>query len=42
MWIWLVLLYGLLKGFREICKKKALKTSTTIEELLINTCVTFL
>ena len=42
MWIWLVLLYGLLKGFREICKKKALKTSPSIEVLLIYTCVSFL
>ena len=42
MWIWLVLLYGLLKGCREICKKKALKTSPSIEVLLIYTCVSFL
>ena len=25
MWIWLVLLYGVLKGVREIVKKKALE-----------------
>lgn len=42
MWIWLVLLYGLLKGLREICKKKALQTSPSIEVLLIYTCVSFL
>lgn len=42
MWIWLVLLYALLKGCREICKKKALKTSPSIEVLLIYTCVSFL
>ncbi len=42
MWIWLVLLYGLLKGCREICKKKALLTSSSIEVLLIYTCVSFL
>lgn len=42
MWIWLVLLYGLLKGCREICKKKALQTSSSIEVLLIYTCVSFL
>ncbi len=42
MWIWLVLLYGLLKGCREICKKKALLTSSAIEVLLIYTCVSFL
>ena len=42
MWIWLVLLYGILKGCREICKKKALQTSPSIEVLLIYTCVSFL
>ncbi|MCR4651011.1 MAG: EamA family transporter [Lachnospiraceae bacterium] len=42
MWIWLVLLYGLLKGCREVCKKKALQTSPSIEVLLIYTCVSFL
>lgn len=42
MWIWLVLLYGILKGCREICKKKALETSSSIEVLLIYTFVSFL
>lgn len=42
MWIWLVLLYGLLKGAREICKKKALLTSSSVEVLLIYTLVAFL
>lgn len=42
MWIWLVLLYGILKGCREICKKKALLTCTSIEVLLIYTIVAFL
>jgi len=42
MWIWLVLLYGVLKGAREICKKKALLTSSSVEVLLIYTLVAFL
>lgn len=42
MWIWLVLLYGALKGAREICKKKALLTCTSTEVLLIYSFVAFL
>lgn len=42
MWIWLVLLYGVLKGCREICKKKALETSSSVEVLLIYTLISFL
>lgn len=42
MWIWLVLLYGLLKGTREICKKKALLTCSATEVLLIYSAVAFL
>lgn len=42
MWIWLVLLYGVLKGAREICKKKALLTCSSIEVLLIYSIVAFL
>ena len=42
MWIYLVLLYGILKGTREICKKKALLTCTSIEVLLIYTAISFL
>lgn len=42
MWIWLVLLYGVLKGAREICKKKALEVCTSIEVLLIYTFISFL
>ena len=42
LWIWLVLLYGVLKGCREICKKKALVSCTSIEVLLIYTLVAFL
>lgn len=42
MWMWLVLLYGVLKGCREICKKKALLTSSSIEVLLVYTFISFL
>lgn len=38
----MVLVYGVLKGCREICKKKALETSSSIEVLLIYTLVSFL
>lgn len=41
MWVWLVLLYGALKGFREVCKKKALLECSSIEVLLIYTVVAF-
>ena len=41
MWIWLVLLYGILKGFREICKKKALTTNSTMEVLFVYTLLSF-
>lgn len=42
MWIWLVLLYGVLKGAREICKKKALTVNTTMEVLFVYTLLSFL
>ncbi len=41
-WIWLVLLYGILKGCREICKKKALLTCSSIEVLLVYSFAAFL
>lgn len=41
MWIPLVLLYGVFKGLREICKKKAMVTSTPLEVLLIYTLISF-
>lgn len=41
MWIWLVLLYGALKGVREIVKKKALELNSTIEVLFMNTFLSF-
>lgn len=42
MWIWLVLLYGVLKGVREIVKKKALEENSTIEVLFMYTLLSFL
>lgn len=41
MWIWLVLLYGVLKGVREIVKKKALEQNSTIEVLFMYTFLSF-
>ena len=41
MWIWLVLLYGVLKGVREIVKKKALEENSTIEVLFMYTFLSF-
>lgn len=41
MWIWLVLLYGALKGVREIVKKKALEQNSTIEVLFMYTFLSF-
>lgn len=40
-WISLVLLYGVLKGVREILKKKALEKSTVMEVLLAYTFISF-
>lgn len=42
MWIWLVLLYGILKGVREIVKKKALEKNSTIEVLFMYTFLSFM
>lgn len=42
MWIWLTLLYGVLKGVREIVKKKALEKNSTIEVLFLYTLLAFL
>ena len=41
MWIWLVLLYGVIKGIREIVKKKALEKNATIEVLFLYTLLSF-
>ncbi len=42
MWIYLVLFYGIIKGTREICKKKALEKNTVIEVLALSTLLSFL
>lgn len=42
LWILLVLLYGILKGAREILKKKALEKNSTIEVLFMYTLLSFL
>lgn len=42
VWILLVLAYGLIKGFREILKKKALMKSSVIEVLFLYTFISFL
>lgn len=41
-WMLLVLLYGILKGTREIVKKKALTKNTVIEVLVLYTLLSFL
>lgn len=42
MWMWLVLLYGVIKGIREIVKKKALQKNSTIEVLFLYTLLAFM
>lgn len=42
LWIPLVLLYGTLKGVREIVKKKALEKNSTIEVLFMYTLLSFM
>lgn len=42
MWMLLVLVYGLLKGFREIAKKKAMERNSVMEVLVIYTVISFL
>lgn len=42
LWIFLALLYGILKGAREILKKKALEKNSTIEVLFVYTLLSFL
>lgn len=42
MWILLVLLYGVLKGVREILKKKALEKNSAIEVLFMYTLLSFI
>ncbi|MCM1039586.1 MAG: EamA family transporter [Roseburia sp.] len=42
LWIWLVLFYGVMKGLREIVKKKALEKNSTIEVLFLYTLLAFI
>ncbi len=42
LWILLVLVYGLLKGFREIAKKKAMTKNTVMEVLVAYTALSFI
>ena len=42
IWVLLVLAYGIIKGLREVLKKKALETSSTIEVLFLYTFISFL
>lgn len=42
LWIILVLIYGIIKGLREVLKKKALERNTTLEVLLLYTVLSFL
>lgn len=42
MWMLLVLVYGLLKGFREIAKKKAMDRNSVMEVLVIYTILSFI
>ena len=42
LWIILVLIYGIIKGMREVLKKKALERNTTLEVLLMYTFLSFL
>lgn len=42
MWVWLVLLYGLLKGGREIVKKKSMEKSSVMEVLFFYTLISFI
>lgn len=41
-WVLLVLAYGIIKGMREVLKKKALETSSTFEVLFLYTFISFL
>jgi len=42
MWILLVLLYGILKGVREVIKKKSLQSNTVMEVLITYTALAFI
>lgn len=40
-WVLLVLVYGLIKGIREVLKKKALEKNSTLEVLFLYTLISF-
>lgn len=42
LWVWLVLLYGIIKGLREIVKKKSMEKNTVLEVLFVYTLLSFL
>lgn len=42
LWVWLVLLYGIIKGMREIVKKKSMEKSPVLEVLFFYTVLSFL
>ena len=42
MWIFLILLYGIFKGFREALKKKAMETRSVLEVLFFYTLFAFI
>lgn len=42
LWVWLVLLYGVIKGTREIIKKKSMEKNTILEVLFVYTLLSFL
>lgn len=42
LWIWLVLLYGVIKGVREIVKKKSMEKNSILEVLFVYTLLSFL
>lgn len=42
MWIFLVFVYGIIKGLREICKKKSLEKNSVTEVLLVYTFLSLL
>ena len=41
IWMSLVLLYGLLKGARELAKKKAMESNSVMEVLFLYTLLSF-
>ncbi|MCM1049803.1 MAG: EamA family transporter [Clostridiales bacterium] len=41
-WVWFTLLYGIIKGTREIVKKKALEKNSTMEVLFMYTALAFI